>query len=213
MGTERERDVTDRDRKSVYSQRSGVFDVDRVVPTCPAPLCQEITTPSPRSPTDCWERRSAFDVLKKDLQCNLAFHLFPLFFCLWFIWTLANLLTFSQVGCNIMLLCKGNAWWDNGGMATINRTWSVYNLCLCHHLQSSAINEGHLWNWKTRIWSFSHFFNSPASPESHCWPLLITPRHKTASSVQQLLEILLWFCGHAQAAGQRGSYARARESE
>lgn len=53
------RDVTGTDRVSllsVFFSRSGVFDVGRVVPTCPAPLCQEITTASPRSPADCWEK-------------------------------------------------------------------------------------------------------------------------------------------------------------
>lgn len=63
------------------------FDVSRAVPTCPAPLCQEITAPSLRSPTGCWEKRCPFDVLKKDLQCSLS----SLLFCLWFIQT------FSQV--------------------------------------------------------------------------------------------------------------------
>lgn len=55
--------------------RSSGFDVGRVVPTCPAALCQEITTPSLRSPTGCWEKHFLFDVLKKDLQRKLAFHL------------------------------------------------------------------------------------------------------------------------------------------
>ncbi len=75
----REMSQTETERVCVQSafSRSGVFDVGRVVPTCPAPLCQEITAPSPRSPADCWEKRSLFDVLKRDLQCNLAFHLFP----------------------------------------------------------------------------------------------------------------------------------------
>lgn len=78
----REMSQTETERVCVQSafSTSGVFDVDRVVPTCPAPLCQEITTPSPRSPADCWEKRSLFDVLKRDLQCNLAFHLFPFSF-------------------------------------------------------------------------------------------------------------------------------------
>lgn len=44
--------------QSAYSR--SVFDVSRVVPTCPAPLCQEITTLSPRCPTDCWEKSSVW---------------------------------------------------------------------------------------------------------------------------------------------------------
>lgn len=63
------------------------FDVSRAVPTRPGSLCQEITAPSLRSPTGCWEKRCAFDVLKKDLLCSLS----SLLFCLWFIQT------FSQV--------------------------------------------------------------------------------------------------------------------
>lgn len=63
------------------------FDVGRAVPTCPVPLCQEITAPSLRSPTGCWEKRCPFDVLKTDLQRSPSSPLF----CLWFIQT------FSQV--------------------------------------------------------------------------------------------------------------------
>ena len=70
------------ERVCVQSARSAVFEVGRVVPTCPAPHCQEITTPSPWSPADCWEKRSLFDVLKRDLRCNWAFHLIASLFSL-----------------------------------------------------------------------------------------------------------------------------------
>lgn len=46
---------TERVRVSVCSG-SGFFDVGQAVPTCPALHCQEITTPSPRSPADCKEK-------------------------------------------------------------------------------------------------------------------------------------------------------------